>query len=727
MRILVADQNALLLAAIVRTFGRHCEVVVATRRDACLTFLEERKVDVVVACEKLRDYTGLELLSEVAGLSPETVRIFAARPETLKRLGARLDYFGLLGTLSYPIDARKLLVALKTARGKRATPPKPLKPKVQHVVLDESEWDTGERLGLLERELEAAGDGGGTLAGASAAAAEPAGGGEDGARAGAAGLASGGGDGGRVADVEHSAGRGGDGAMVRAVADLAGHGRGGAPAGAAEEPTDGGVLSETAGSKAPANLVEAAGSEGAAARDLQVVESAAWGANAVGPPVAVPRRTPGMTEDASYEVSFDEMPGAIAVAVVRREPKAATQGKSSRAAARMDKPRVMAAETSRHDALGAEAAPRPKAAKSAATKGAAAGDAAGIKGPTSGSEGSGTFEVACNDPDIDAPLPVETFGASNEPLFDRATGSSKAAASSSSDSNATASVGGAKADAAGSGTKATGSGGSAKGAASGGGKGAVSASDAKKSVPQGPKVRKPTVPTAAQREAFRRAVARRNAARPGGGFADGGGFGLGVGAPHAGDDALDALGVAVGNGGAHSAKADRGGSGDARRPEPFISTQSLSDLAKMAGKRQPLKVFNRTMAQPKRRAIVYGSGIAAAVLAAVVFQLMRATPSEQERHRHAQDVTAHLFSPPSSLDASSNSPPPQVFTPTPPHVDFPTPPSRGVGPQPQTFDPNTAPEDPPPPPAYQGPGPMEPPSMAHNGPPLEMQGPHVGD
>src|SRR5882672_2311592 len=116
MRILVADQNGLLLAAIAATFGRHCEVVTATSRDACIEHVEQAQFDVVVACEKLADYTGLELLSEIEALSPATLRIFAARPESLRRLGKRLDLFGLLGTLSYPIEARKLVVALKVAR-----------------------------------------------------------------------------------------------------------------------------------------------------------------------------------------------------------------------------------------------------------------------------------------------------------------------------------------------------------------------------------------------------------------------------------------------------------------------------------------------------------------------------------------------------------------------------------------------------------------------------------
>src|SRR5581483_6315973 len=100
MRVLVADQNAVLLAAISGTFGRHCDLVTATRRDACLEEAERQKFDVVVAGDRLADYTGLELLSEVAGLYPETLLIFTASPARLKRLGGRLELFGLLETLS---------------------------------------------------------------------------------------------------------------------------------------------------------------------------------------------------------------------------------------------------------------------------------------------------------------------------------------------------------------------------------------------------------------------------------------------------------------------------------------------------------------------------------------------------------------------------------------------------------------------------------------------------
>jgi CheY-like chemotaxis protein len=151
MRILVADQNALLLAAITATFGRHCDLVTASGREECLEHAERQTFDVVVAGDKLVDYTGLELLSEIAGRSPQTLLVLAASPARLKRLGSRLQLFGLLETIDYPLTPRKLLETLQRAR--RSLPPKNARPSVRHVVL-ETEWDTGERLGLIERELE---------------------------------------------------------------------------------------------------------------------------------------------------------------------------------------------------------------------------------------------------------------------------------------------------------------------------------------------------------------------------------------------------------------------------------------------------------------------------------------------------------------------------------------------------------------------------------------------
>jgi CheY-like chemotaxis protein len=116
MRVLVADRDATLLAALASTFGGHLEIVTATGRDRCLELLRQRKFDLVVASDQLTDYTGLELLSEVATDSPDTLRVFAATASRLKQLESRLGFFGLFRTLSYPIDARKLLPTLALAR-----------------------------------------------------------------------------------------------------------------------------------------------------------------------------------------------------------------------------------------------------------------------------------------------------------------------------------------------------------------------------------------------------------------------------------------------------------------------------------------------------------------------------------------------------------------------------------------------------------------------------------
>ncbi|MDB6090676.1 MAG: hypothetical protein JWN85_3460 [Gammaproteobacteria bacterium] len=121
MRILVADRDAALLAAIASTFGEHLEIATGTGRDECIELLEQRQFALVVACDELTDYSGLELLSEVATLSPATLRLFAARPARLEQLQSRLDLSGLFGTMAYPIDARRLLPALSLARSRLQT------------------------------------------------------------------------------------------------------------------------------------------------------------------------------------------------------------------------------------------------------------------------------------------------------------------------------------------------------------------------------------------------------------------------------------------------------------------------------------------------------------------------------------------------------------------------------------------------------------------------------
>ena len=258
----------------------------------------------------------------------------------------------------------------------------------------------------------------------------------------------------------------------------------------------------------------------------------------------------------------------------------------------------------------------------------------------------------------------------------------------------------------------------------------------KQNVAKGPRARKPTTPTAAQREAFQRALARRNAARTGGVETEAQGSRGLAGLPRS--RGLAELTGARGSGELTGSKNGRAESppidfSNVRVPNTWVASgfgapplpsQSLKDLARVATTKRPLPgaARGRQKVQPKRGVFVVGSGIAAVLLVgALAFDLLRATPPvEHGRHAHAGGV--QLFSPNSTLVADTSAGSPQVFSAPPRQPDQAPVTEAAAGiPQPQTFDPDTAPPDPPPPPALEHPGPMEPPSMAHNGPPVGMQ------
>ncbi|MDB6009437.1 MAG: hypothetical protein JWL65_1687 [Gammaproteobacteria bacterium] len=603
MRILVADQNALLLAAIAATFGRHCEVVTATRRDACMEHVEQRQFDVVVACEKLADYTGLELLSEMEALYPATLRIFAARPESLRRLGKRLDLFGLLGTLSYPIEARKLVVALKVARTKLPARPKPPQAPpvvVRHIVL-ETEWDTGERLALLEQELEE------TPAPGETAAAAP----------------------------EQTAAAPGD---MAAVAEQT----------MAPAPEDMVAVAEQTMAPAPEDM--------AAAPELTEA--------------SVPEEQ--MTSPATLEVSFDESPSSphtgVTQSVDADDLPPSYFAANDESVEEPPPPPEVPVEPS-----------RPYCGDLAANEEGFDGEPVPA-GTRAGKHQSTTMALV-------QPQAPPAKSTAHQP------GSSRAAAIAKLAGTAPTPAAGAK----------------------------------KQIVAKGPRARKPTTPTASQREAFQRALARRNAARTGGvetqaqsgpaGFLGSRGSGKLAGSRNAKAETppIDFSNVRVPNTWVAS------GFG-----APPLPSQSLKDLARVATTKRPLPgaARARQKVQPKRGVVVVGSGIAAVLLVGVLcFELLRASP-QVEHGRHAHAGGAQLFSPNSTLVANSSAGPLQVFSPPPPQPDqAPAESAATPGmPQPQTFDPDSAPPDPPPPPALEHPGPMEPPSMAHIGPPVGMQG-----
>ena len=116
MQILVAGRNAKVLATTAGAFADDLVIETAATIADCMALLERTEFDLIIACETLSDGSGLEVLSHAAVNTPDTLRIFAARPSTLEVLKGELGLFGLFRTLSYPINFRKLWAALDLAR-----------------------------------------------------------------------------------------------------------------------------------------------------------------------------------------------------------------------------------------------------------------------------------------------------------------------------------------------------------------------------------------------------------------------------------------------------------------------------------------------------------------------------------------------------------------------------------------------------------------------------------
>jgi len=148
MRVLVAGRNAKVLAKAAGTFANDLEIHTAATKAACLALLGRLEFDLIVACETLTDGSGLEVLSHVAVNTPNTLRIFAARPATLVLLKGELGLFGLFRTLPYPINFRKLWAAISLAREACVEDAvAAAEPPVRHVVLEET-WG-GSDLGAI--------------------------------------------------------------------------------------------------------------------------------------------------------------------------------------------------------------------------------------------------------------------------------------------------------------------------------------------------------------------------------------------------------------------------------------------------------------------------------------------------------------------------------------------------------------------------------------------------
>jgi DNA-binding NtrC family response regulator len=119
MRTLLADCDANLLDTVAHELAP-LALDVATTKARCFDLLRPQRYDVLIACERLQDGSGLALLSEAERRWPAMRRVFAAEPRRLALLKGRLLPFKLYRMLPYPVNparVRELLARCTVPRG----------------------------------------------------------------------------------------------------------------------------------------------------------------------------------------------------------------------------------------------------------------------------------------------------------------------------------------------------------------------------------------------------------------------------------------------------------------------------------------------------------------------------------------------------------------------------------------------------------------------------------
>jgi protein TonB len=119
MRVLLVDHDPAVLSAAARSLQGLIDCAQVTSKGDCLARLREGGYDIVVACERLADGSGLDLLATLGLSEPDVLRIFAADGERLKKLGGHLAPFKLFDTIGYPLDSMQLRSAMALAIAER--------------------------------------------------------------------------------------------------------------------------------------------------------------------------------------------------------------------------------------------------------------------------------------------------------------------------------------------------------------------------------------------------------------------------------------------------------------------------------------------------------------------------------------------------------------------------------------------------------------------------------
>jgi DNA-binding NtrC family response regulator len=113
MKTLLADIDAAMLQHCVARIGARQQLSLATSKAQALELLRHGPgFEVVVACDRLEDGSGLALLDDVHARWPHLTRVFCIDPRRLALVRSRLSAFRLRHTLSYPLIPAKLELLL---------------------------------------------------------------------------------------------------------------------------------------------------------------------------------------------------------------------------------------------------------------------------------------------------------------------------------------------------------------------------------------------------------------------------------------------------------------------------------------------------------------------------------------------------------------------------------------------------------------------------------------
>src|SRR6187551_2333563 len=134
MRVLLVDHDSEGLETIARAIRGVLELDCVTSKGDALLLLRQNTYDVLIACERAVDGSGLDLLGRTTRTAVPLKRIFAAAPDRLQLLGPRLAPFKVQRTINYPIDLEELWLAIAQVTG---GPDDQTDGTIERVVLDE--------------------------------------------------------------------------------------------------------------------------------------------------------------------------------------------------------------------------------------------------------------------------------------------------------------------------------------------------------------------------------------------------------------------------------------------------------------------------------------------------------------------------------------------------------------------------------------------------------------